>query len=83
MYLREAIVLRINELCNKKNITINKLSTICGITQSTLANWKVREKTNVNGDVVILTVNFNKNTVIKNNVVYNTNFDKFCKNVML
>ena len=47
MYLKEAIVLRINELCNEKNITINKLSTICGITQSTLANWKVREKTNI------------------------------------
>jgi len=33
-----AVRLRIIELCNKNNITINKLSTICGITQSTLNN---------------------------------------------
>ena len=35
MYLKEAIELRIDELCKKKGITINKLATICGITQST------------------------------------------------
>lgn len=29
---------RIIELCNQKGITLNKLSTICGITQSTLNN---------------------------------------------
>ncbi len=34
----EAVRLRILELCDKNNITINKLGTICGITQSTLNN---------------------------------------------
>lgn len=34
----EAVKLRIIELCNAKNITINKLATISGITQSTLNN---------------------------------------------
>ena len=33
-----AVRLRILELCEKNNITINKLATICGITQSTLNN---------------------------------------------
>ena len=47
MFLKEAIELRIDDLCKEKNITWNKLSTICGITQSTLANWKARPKTNI------------------------------------
>ena len=47
MFLKKAIELRINDLCQKNNITINKLCTICGITQSTLANLKVRPNTNV------------------------------------
>lgn len=47
MFLKEAIEIRINNLCKKNNISINKLCTICGITQSTLANLKVRPKTNV------------------------------------
>jgi DNA-binding Xre family transcriptional regulator len=47
MFLKEAIEERINNLCKENNITINKLATICGITQSTLANWKVRNKTNI------------------------------------
>ena len=47
MFLKEAIELRIRDLCNEKGITINRLSTICGITQSTLANWKIRPKTNI------------------------------------
>ena len=34
----EAVRLRIEELCREKGITVNKLSTICGITQSTLNN---------------------------------------------
>ena len=34
----EATKLRILELCRENNITINKLSTISGITQSTLSN---------------------------------------------
>ena len=38
MFVGEAVKLRIIELCNQKNITINKLSTISGITQSTLNN---------------------------------------------
>lgn len=33
-----AVKLRILELCNVRGITINKLATICGITQSTLNN---------------------------------------------
>jgi transcriptional regulator with XRE-family HTH domain len=34
----EAIRLRILELCKENNITINKLATISGVTQSTLNN---------------------------------------------
>jgi transcriptional regulator with XRE-family HTH domain len=34
----EAVAKRILDLCRERNITINKLSTICGITQSTLNN---------------------------------------------
>ena len=48
MFLKEAIELRINNLCKEKNITINKLCTVAGITQSTLANLKVRPKTTLN-----------------------------------
>ena len=38
MNIGEATRERIIELCKQKSITINKLSTICGITQSTLNN---------------------------------------------
>ncbi len=38
MDLTTAIQNRIRQLCSERNITINKLSTICGITQSTLNN---------------------------------------------
>lgn len=38
MILSEAIANRILILCQEKNITLNKLGTICGITQSTLNN---------------------------------------------
>ena len=38
MKISEAVKLRILELCHLHNITLNKLSTICGITQSTLNN---------------------------------------------
>ena len=38
MNIGEAIRERILELCYERNITINKLSTLCGITQSTLNN---------------------------------------------
>lgn len=43
MTLTTAVQKRIRELCSQRNITINKLSTICGITQSTLNNIFVRE----------------------------------------
>ena len=38
MRVGEAVKLRILELCKENHITLNKLSTICGITQSTLNN---------------------------------------------
>ena len=38
MRISDAVRLRILELCKQNNITLNKLSTICGITQSTLNN---------------------------------------------
>ena len=38
MNIGEATKLRIIELCKENKITINKLATISGITQSTLSN---------------------------------------------
>lgn len=38
MTIGEAVAYRIEELCGQRGITLNKLSTICGITQSTLNN---------------------------------------------
>ncbi len=38
MSIGEAVRLRILDLCKSKGITVNKLSTMCGITQSTLNN---------------------------------------------
>ncbi len=38
MNIGEATRLRIVELCQSNGITLNKLATICGITQSTLNN---------------------------------------------
>lgn len=38
MTIGTAVRLRILELCKARNITLNKLATICGITQSTLNN---------------------------------------------
>jgi len=38
MGITEAVRERIVELCRERKITINKLGTICGITQSTLKN---------------------------------------------
>lgn len=40
MLLYEAINKRIENLCNEKNITLNKLATLSCITQSTLSNLK-------------------------------------------
>ncbi len=44
MTIGEAVKLRIIELCKQNNITLNKLATICGITQSTLNNIVSRPK---------------------------------------
>ena len=38
MNIGEAVKMRILKLCQERNITVNKLSTLCGITQSTLSN---------------------------------------------
>ena len=38
MRIGEAVRLRILDLCREQDITLNKLSIICGITQSTLNN---------------------------------------------
>lgn len=38
MDIGEAAKLRILELCKENNITVNNLSIICGMTQSTLNN---------------------------------------------
>ena len=38
MYIDEAVKERILELCREKNISINKLSTMSGVTQSTVNN---------------------------------------------
>ena len=38
MNIGEAVKLRILELCKENHITVNKLATISGITQSTLNN---------------------------------------------
>lgn len=46
MNISGAVRIRIIELCNDRGITVNKLSTICGITQSTLNNIMHREGSN-------------------------------------
>ena len=38
MTIGEAVRYRILELCAERRITVNRLSTICGITQSTINN---------------------------------------------
>jgi len=38
MDITTAVRERVLELCKKQNITVNKLGTVCGITQSTLKN---------------------------------------------
>ncbi len=38
MIIGEAVRIRIMALCKERNISYNKLATICGITQSTLNN---------------------------------------------
>ena len=46
MNISEAVKLRILELCQERKITLNKLSTICGLTQSTLNNIIHRSNSN-------------------------------------
>lgn len=48
MFLSLAVKKRIEQLCYERNITINKMCTIYGITQSTLANINSRPNTNLN-----------------------------------
>lgn len=38
MTYSDAVIKRLTELCVKKNITVNKLATLSGITQSTVEN---------------------------------------------
>ena len=38
MIIGEAVKLRILELCGDRHITVNRLATVCGLTQSTLSN---------------------------------------------
>lgn len=38
MTLKEAIIRRILNLCEEHGLTVNRLSTVCGMTQSTLNN---------------------------------------------
>ncbi len=38
MQIGEATRIRIKQLCKENKITLNRLSTLCGITQSTLNN---------------------------------------------
>lgn len=38
MEIGEAVRIRILAICKERGITVNKLSTLCGITQSTLNN---------------------------------------------
>ena len=38
MTYSDAVIKRLTELCTEKNITINKLATLSGITQSTVEN---------------------------------------------
>lgn len=38
MTYSEVIILRLSEICRQRNLTINKLANISGITQSTVEN---------------------------------------------
>ena len=38
MTISEAVVTRLYELCNERGVTINKVSTISGVTQSTISD---------------------------------------------
>ncbi len=38
MTYSEAIIMRLHQLCEERSITVNKLATLSGITQSTVEN---------------------------------------------
>ena len=38
MHLNEAVAQRIIHLCDKQSLSVNKLSSICGLRQSTVSN---------------------------------------------
>lgn len=38
MTISDAVTAKLSKICSERKITINKLATICGITQSTLEN---------------------------------------------
>ena len=61
MFLSLAVKKRIEQLCDERNITINKMCTICGITQSTLANINTRPNTNLN--ILIFMILFYKTII--------------------
>ena len=46
MTVSEAVSTKIFNLCDERNITVNKLAYICGITQSTLDNIVNRKSKN-------------------------------------
>ena len=52
MNLTSSIRARIEELCNERKITINKMCILCGITQSTINNIINRKQK----DVSMLTI---------------------------
>lgn len=39
MDISEAVVLRLNELCAQRSITINRLATLSAVTQSTVSDF--------------------------------------------
>ena len=57
---------------------MNKLATICGITQSTLANWRVRPKSNIS-TITVLRICRGLNITIEeffnNDLFKNNNFE--------
>jgi len=42
MRIGEATLLRVQQLCEEKDITINKLATLSGISRSVMGNWITR-----------------------------------------
>jgi len=52
MYIKEAILSRIKQLCESKNITLNMLANLSGVTPSTV--YSLFENTNNDMGVVVL-----------------------------